>query len=74
MGPTVVKIEKEYWNLAHHQQSRQTQAHHEQVVGLRLQAGISRGCYYYITRSVFANDKFVKLMQDVTRQRKIFKK
>ena len=27
-----------------------------------------------ITRSVFANDKFVKLMQDVTRQRKIFEK
>ena len=26
------------------------------------------------TRSVFANDKFVKLMQDVTRQRKIFEK
>ena len=27
-----------------------------------------------ITRSVFANDKFVKLMQDVIRQRKIFEK
>ena len=27
-----------------------------------------------ITRSVFANDKFVKLMQDVTRERKIFEK
>ena len=26
------------------------------------------------TRSVFANDKFVKIMQDVTRQRKIFEK
>ena len=26
------------------------------------------------TRSVFANDKFIKLIQDVTRQRKIFKK
>ena len=26
------------------------------------------------TRSVFANDKFVKLMQDVTRERKIFEK
>ena len=25
-------------------------------------------------RSVFANDKFIKLMQDVTRQRKIFEK
>ena len=27
-----------------------------------------------ITRSVFANDKFVKLLQDVSRQRKIFEK
>ena len=30
--------------------------------------------YYFITRSVFANDKFVKLIQDVTSQRKIFEK
>ena len=30
--------------------------------------------YIVRTRSVFANDKFVKLMQDVTRQRKIFEK
>ena len=29
---------------------------------------------YHTTRSVFANDKFVKLMQDVTLQRKIFEK
>ena len=33
-------------------------------------SGQTVGVIYYITRSVFANDKFVKLMQDVTRQRK----
>ena len=35
---------------------------------------ISLFVYVGKTRSVFANDKFVKLMQDVTRQRKIFEK
>ena len=34
---------------------------------------VSEG-HVVVTRSVFANDKFVKLMQDVTRERKIFEK
>ena len=37
----VVQVEKEYGNFAHHQQPRQAEAHHEQVVGLRFQNGKS---------------------------------